>query len=99
VTLLLDTHSFLWFVLNDSNLSAAARVLIIDPQNDILISPATYWEIAVKVNLRHEKGSLLVTTNQRVCDCGMVFADGVLAPAILDQSLRHGDTLMGQEWG
>ena len=28
--LLLDTHAFLWFITNDSQLSAAARVLIAD---------------------------------------------------------------------
>ena len=28
--LLLDTHAFLWFITNDSQLSAAARVLITD---------------------------------------------------------------------
>lgn len=47
--LLLDTHSFLWFVLNDPQLSKTARLLIEDPANDILISPASYWEIAIKV--------------------------------------------------
>jgi PIN domain nuclease of toxin-antitoxin system len=47
--LLLDTHSFLWFVLNDPQLSAAARKAISDPANDVFISPATYWEIAIKV--------------------------------------------------
>ena len=46
---LLDTHSFLWFVLDDPNLSALAKSIIIDPANDILISPATYWEMAIKV--------------------------------------------------
>lgn len=49
--LLLDTHTFLWFVLNDPQLSAPARTLIEDPANDILISPASYWEIAIKVRL------------------------------------------------
>jgi PIN domain nuclease of toxin-antitoxin system len=49
--LLLDTHTFLWFVLNDSSLSATARTLVEDPANDCLISPATYWEIAIKVRL------------------------------------------------
>jgi len=49
--LLLDTHTFLWFVLNDSQLSGAAQSLINDPANDILISPASYWEIAIKVGL------------------------------------------------
>jgi PIN domain nuclease of toxin-antitoxin system len=50
--LLLDTHTFLWFVLNDPQLSAAAKALIEDPANDILISPASYWEIAIKVGLK-----------------------------------------------
>lgn len=47
--MLLDTHTFLWFVLCDSQLSASAKALIEDPANDILISPASYWEIAIKV--------------------------------------------------
>ncbi|ETW97392.1 MAG: hypothetical protein ETSY1_22810 [Candidatus Entotheonella factor] len=40
--LLLDTHTFLWFLLDDPSLSATAKALIIDPDNDIDISPATY---------------------------------------------------------
>ena len=40
--LLLDTHSFLWFLLNDLRLSAAANGLIADANNDIEISPASY---------------------------------------------------------
>ncbi|HMV49534.1 MAG TPA: type II toxin-antitoxin system VapC family toxin [Blastocatellia bacterium] len=48
--LLLDTHSFLWFVLNDPALSPAAERLIVDPQNEIEVSPATYWEIAIKIS-------------------------------------------------
>ncbi len=49
--LLLDTHAFLWFVLDDPQLSAPAQGLINDPANDVFISPATYWEIAIKVGL------------------------------------------------
>ena len=48
--LLLDTHAFLWFALDHPNLSAAAQSLILDPSHDKLISPATYWEIAIKVS-------------------------------------------------
>lgn len=48
---LLDTHAFLWFITNDPQLSAAARGLIADPTNEILVSPASYWEIAIKVKL------------------------------------------------
>jgi PIN domain nuclease of toxin-antitoxin system len=47
----MDTHTFLWFVLNDASLSGAARTLIVDPANDLLISPATYWEIAIKISI------------------------------------------------
>lgn len=43
--LLLDTHAFLWFITNDPKLSAAAKTLIADPQNQIVVSPASYWEI------------------------------------------------------
>jgi PIN domain nuclease of toxin-antitoxin system len=50
--LLLDTHTFLWYVLNDAQLSATARVLIDDPANDVLVSPVTYWEVAIKVSIR-----------------------------------------------
>ncbi len=32
-------------------LSAAARAAISDPNNDVLVSPATYWEIAIKVSI------------------------------------------------
>jgi PIN domain nuclease of toxin-antitoxin system len=52
VTLLLDTHAFLWFILNDPQLSAAARAMIVEPANDIEISPASYWEIAIKISLK-----------------------------------------------
>lgn len=40
--LLLDTHAFLWFILNDPKLSAHAETLITDPGNKIEISPASY---------------------------------------------------------
>jgi PIN domain nuclease of toxin-antitoxin system len=52
VRLLLDTHTFLWFLLDDPRLSATARAVIVDPLNDVEISPASYWEIAIKVRFR-----------------------------------------------
>lgn len=50
--LLLDTHSFLWFLLGDSRLSATAETAIADPHNIVEVSPASYWEIAIKIRLR-----------------------------------------------
>ncbi len=49
--LLLDTHAFLWFVRGDSKLSATARAEIESPSNDTLLSPAMYWEIAIKISI------------------------------------------------
>ena len=49
--LLFDTHAFLWFVLNDPSLSPIDRDLIIDPLNEIFLSPATHWEIAIKISI------------------------------------------------
>jgi PIN domain nuclease of toxin-antitoxin system len=48
---LLDTHAFLWFVLGDPQLSRNARNRIEDPGNEKLVSPASYWEIAIKISL------------------------------------------------
>ncbi len=49
--LLLDTHAFLWFFTDDAQLSATAKALIADPTNEILVSPASYWEVAIKVSI------------------------------------------------
>lgn len=49
--LLLDTHALLWFLTDAPSLSSTARVLIEDGANDIMVSPASYWEIAIKISL------------------------------------------------
>lgn len=49
--LLLDTHAFYWYVEGDQQLSATAQTLIQDATNIVLISPASYWEIAIKVSI------------------------------------------------
>ncbi|SRR5258706_12370127 len=48
---LLDTHTFLWFINDDSALSTTAKTLIEDPQGVIYLSIASLWEIAIKVSL------------------------------------------------
>ena len=49
--LLLDTHSFLWFVAGDSRLSEKARDLIDDMDNRVLLSVGSLWEIAIKTSI------------------------------------------------
>lgn len=50
-SLLLDTHTMLWFFWDDPRLSATAKALIEEPNNRKLISIASCWEIAIKVGL------------------------------------------------
>jgi PIN domain nuclease of toxin-antitoxin system len=54
VKLLLDTHLLLWAADNPKRLSKAARVLIDDPQNELLFSAASLWEITIKRSLGRE---------------------------------------------
>jgi PIN domain nuclease of toxin-antitoxin system len=49
MNLLLDTHAILWFFWDDPLLSASAKQLIVDPNNQKLVSVASCWEIAIKV--------------------------------------------------
>jgi PIN domain nuclease of toxin-antitoxin system len=52
VKLLLDTHAFLWHADGSPQLSAHAAALLADPANDLFLSMATLWEIAIKVGLK-----------------------------------------------
>ena len=46
--LLLDTHIALWAIADSPRLSAKARDLIDNAENDVVVSAATIWEIAIK---------------------------------------------------
>lgn len=50
-SLLLDTHTILWFLWDDPQLSAPARAAIEDPSNRKLVSLGSCWEIAIKAGL------------------------------------------------
>ena len=58
MNVLLDTHAWLWFVLGDSQLSGPAKTAIVDPANVKFISPASLWEISIKISL----GKYVLTT-------------------------------------
>jgi len=51
VRLLLDTHAFLWFSSGDPRLTTSAKELIADLENDLLLSIASVWEMAIKSSL------------------------------------------------
>jgi PIN domain nuclease of toxin-antitoxin system len=49
--LLLDTHTFLWFIEGSLNLSDVARNLIEDQANQRFLSVASLWEMSIKVSI------------------------------------------------
>lgn len=49
--ILLDTHTFLWFIAGNDQLSRTARSLIENRNNEAFLSIASLWEIAIKVAL------------------------------------------------
>jgi PIN domain nuclease of toxin-antitoxin system len=51
MNLLLDTHTFLWFINDDEALSPVAKTLIEVGDNDVFLSIASLWEMAIKVSL------------------------------------------------
>ncbi len=55
--LLLDTCTLLWATMTPGALSEKARGLIADPQNEILVSAISAWEIATKVRLGKLSGA------------------------------------------
>ena len=48
---LLDTSSFLWFVAGSDRLSGEAREVMEDFDNELVLSVASLWEIAIKVSI------------------------------------------------
>lgn len=48
---LLDTHALLWIVEDNENLSKQVKEIYLDPANDIYLSTASLWEMAIKINL------------------------------------------------
>lgn len=49
--LLLDTHTFLWWITDDARLSDTARKAIADSGNEVYFSAVSAWELAIKAGL------------------------------------------------
>ncbi|MCE7873845.1 type II toxin-antitoxin system VapC family toxin [bacterium CPR1] len=71
---LLDTHTFLWAASDDPALSPPARSAILDPANELLLSLASIWEIAIKQSLGKLQlgGSVQQLVDQGVARLGLV---------------------------
>ncbi len=86
--LLLDTHLLLWAAGQPERLSAAARDLLDDPRNELLFSPASLWEIAIKRSLGRED----FRVEPRLLRRGLLDNDYVELP-ITSQHAVHIDSL------
>ena len=75
---LLDTHAFLWWVLDSARLSNTAFQLIADESNDIVVSAASAWEITTK----HRIGKLPEAEVVAADVAGYIAAQGFEALAI-----------------
>jgi len=84
VRLLLDTHTFLWWLDGDAALSAAAQAAIADEASEVFLSAASAWEIATKFRLGKLPGAATVAADV----AGAAAQQGFPELAI---SLRHGE--------
>lgn len=48
--MLLDTQIFLWAILDDARMTLAKKRIYVDPENDLLLSMVSLWEIFLKVS-------------------------------------------------
>lgn len=51
MSFLLDTHTFLWAITDKHKLSKRVKPTLEDPNNDILVSAISFWEISLKFSL------------------------------------------------
>jgi PIN domain nuclease of toxin-antitoxin system len=86
--LLLDTQAFLWFVTGDARLSQQARQAIEDDQNEVFLSIASAWEMAIK----HSLGKLVLTQPFEVLMARAIRENGLrLLPVELAHTAAAGD--------
>ena len=48
MTLLIDTHCWLWWLTEPENLQQSALSVLRNVDNTVLLSPVSSWEIAIK---------------------------------------------------
>jgi DNA replication protein DnaC len=72
---------------------AKPKLLIIDELGYLPLEPDAAHLFFQLVSRRYETGAMLITSNRSVAEWGTVFADPVVATAILDRLLHHSHVL------
>jgi len=83
--ILLDTHCWLWMVAASDRLSEQARELLLDEDNDLLLSAASSWEIAIK----HALGKLPLPAPPGQYVPSRMVATGVTGLAVEHRHVLH----------
>lgn len=81
--LLLDTHTFIWWLDGASSLSHDAKAAIEDDANDVFVSAASAWEIATK----HRLGKLARASAVAADVAGCIAIQGFIE---LPVTVQHG---------
>ncbi|MGA3035159.1 MAG: type II toxin-antitoxin system VapC family toxin [Terracidiphilus sp.] len=84
---LLDTHALLWAVDSPEKLSATVSVIVHDAANQLLVSIATPWELAIKANpgrleKRLDVDELLNHFERTISSAGYVILETTIAHAV-----------------
>jgi PIN domain nuclease of toxin-antitoxin system len=69
VRLLLDSHIILWWSAGDPRLGKRAERLLVRAENELLVSAASWWELAVKRTLGRlqlDMGIMLLTRDKQL---------------------------------
>lgn len=83
--LLLDTVAFLWIIGDSRDLSAGARRAFANPDNEVFLSAASAWEIAVK----HRAGRLPLPQHPDVFVPAQRAAHGIERLDISEEAALH----------
>ena len=70
-----------------------AKLLIVDELGYLPLEPDAAHLFFQLVSRRYEVGAMLITSNRSVAEWGAVFADPIVATAILDRLLHHSHVL------
>lgn len=80
--ILLDTHAWLWMMLEPKRIGPKTRALVADRDNNFMLSLASVWELAIK----HAAGRLVLPEEPASYVSSRTRADGV---ALLPLQLEH----------
>ena len=86
---LLDTHVFLWFILDNEKISSKALNIISNRNNELFLSAASGWEVAIKAHL----GKIQLNNNPEIFIPEHLSANSIKSLPIKMSHMLHTFTL------